>query len=153
MERALDLAKSAEPLCDRSTPKGALQRSYLSNTYAVIELQHQNTSGALQLFKETYDIRKAQLGEYHANTLAIKTNVALAMLGNLQFQEVVTFLEPDKDTMPTLSDIPARITAGVFWYLAMAHYLLGSNTLAWDTLQQAIDMLRAEQSEDSQLTG
>lgn len=142
MRKAHDLAHEAEAFCDSITEKGKVQLSYLYNTYGVIDMQHEDLESAKTWFQRAFHIRKEYLGECDVNTVAVKMNLVLVLLNEKRYTEARDELAPLMSQMSTMSQLPTRITSGVFDFLSIVSIQMGKFNEAWDYIQKSIDMTR-----------
>lgn len=154
MRKALGLAQDTEAFCDAQTRDGLVKRSYLYNTYGVVKLQHQDNVAAGEWFQKAYQIRRQHLGETDANTVAVRGNLMLVLLGEERYSEIVDTLTPVRDLLTTaLSHIPIRMTSTIFDQLAMAFFYLGRYDEAWDHIQESVRLSKDTQPMYSQGSG
>lgn len=142
MASAYSLAEHAEPLCDPATKKGQVQLSYLYNTYGVVELQHHNLHLAENWFQKVYAIRKQHLGELDINTVAVRMNSVLVLLDQKRYHDAIQDLDRLRNLLPSMPDLPVRMSSGVYDYLGVACFRLGKPDEAWNHIQQSIEMTK-----------
>jgi len=94
MAQSLELIEDTEPYCDISTLEGQIQLTYLENSRGIIALQHQKHVEARQWFSKAEAVRKKSLGNYDVNTVAVQGNLALTLINERKWEDLIAFDQP-----------------------------------------------------------
>lgn len=155
MAKSLVLIEAAESLCDLRTREGELQVAYLYNARGILSLQHQQLVDARYWFERTYAIRQKYLEEHDPNTVAVVGNLALTLLGERRWTDLISFNESRRQNFEGQSqhNIPTRLSFGIYNLLALAYLELNNPEQAWNNMVIATEMIDRDTPVYSQLNG
>ncbi|KAI1617986.1 hypothetical protein EDD37DRAFT_676913 [Exophiala viscosa] len=153
MKKCLSVVEVAESFCNPDTVEGKLRLAYLTNARGIFALQHQNLAEARSLFERVEQIRLEHLGELDPNTIAVQNNLALTLVNERRWQDVVTLNDRRRRLIADRDDVPLRLRTSIFDGLCSAYLEMGLLNKAMDAINTSINMSKATLPLISQLSG
>lgn len=153
MAKFLSLIEDTEPFCDISNSKGQLQLSYLHNARGIIALQHQQQAEARSWFERAFTVRKQHLGELDVNTVAVQGNLALTLVNERCWVDLIAFNEPRRDSIEGLLHIPMRLRSPIYDLLSLAYLETKQLDKAWEAIETSTNLVKNVIPVYSQLNG
>lgn len=140
MAKSLDITHSTEPFCDTSTKEGKIQLSYLQNNIGLIELQHQKQEEARRWFQAAEAVRKKYLGDSDINTVAVQGNLALTLINERKWEDLIAFNEARNEAIRDKSHIPIRLRSSVYDLLSLAYLETGELDKALEAIDTSVEL-------------
>lgn len=142
MADAYDICRNTEFLCDIVTKQGAVNMSYIYNSYGVVEMQHENYIVARNWFDKVYEIRQEHLGSGDLNTVGPQLNILLILLYDGKYQEALDRLPLVEELFSKVPDPGDRLLSLIPEVRSTSYMHLGRLNEAWDELQVSIEMTK-----------
>lgn len=142
MAKSLDLIKETEFYCDLRTRDGQLQLSYLDNNRGIIAMQHQQQDEAREWLTKAEAVRKQYLGELNVNTVATQGNIALTLINQRRWQDLIDYNEPRArlEASGSLSHIPVRLRSPIYDILSLAYLETNNLDKAWIAIETSTNL-------------
>lgn len=153
MAKSLGLINDTEQYCDSGTRDGEIQKSVLQMNRGTIFLQHQQLAEARKCYEQAFEVRRKHLGLLDVNTVAAQNNLALTLLNERRWKDLIAFNEVRRDSIPALTHIPARLRSSIYEFLALAYREVGQISNAWDAMDKSAEILDGQIAAYSQLNG
>ena len=153
MAKSLSLINDTELFCDASKTNGQIQLSYLHNARGLIALQHQQQAEARSWFEDAFAVRRKHLGELNVNTVAVQGNLALTLINERRWEDLITFNEPRRASIEQISHIPIRLRSPIYDLLCSAYLETGQLDKAWEAIETSTNMVKDVIPVYSQLNG
>lgn len=155
MAQFLELIEDTEPYCNISSREGQIWLTYLENSRGIIALQHQKQVEARQWFSKAEAVRKESLGDLDVNTVAVQGNLALTLINERKWEDLIAFDEPRAalDAAGQLDHIPVRLRISIYNLLSLAYLETGRLDEAWAAIEKSTQLAVDVVPVYSQLSG
>lgn len=153
MAKALILIDTTEQFCDTATSAGEIQLSYLLNGRGLIALQHQQQGEAGALFERALEMRLRILGDKDVRTVSVQGNIALTLINERRWEDLIQFNESRLAVVETNPNIPVGYKSSLYDLLSQAYMEVGALDKAWDAVETATSLVKDAIPVYSQLNG